>query len=557
MNQAINKKAGRESTGPAWLLVILAVAAGIWFAGLGGRALFNPDEGRYAEIPREMVASGDWVTPRLNDIKYFEKPPLHYWATAVGYAALGQSEFTARLWVGLTGFAGVLLAFFLGRRLYGPGAGLFSALVLASSLLYFVLGHLNILDMGVSFFLQLAMTGFILAQPRTGLPEPSPHWMSMAWIAAALALLSKGLIGLALPVLALIAYSALNRDFSPWRRLRIWPGLAWFALLSVPWFVIVSMRNPEFAHFFFIHEHFERYLTPVHKHTEPAWYFPVIALAGALPWTGLTVHALLGAWRAEPQTGFDSRRFLLLWVLAVIGFFSLSSSKLAPYILPAFPAMALLTGDFIHRASVRVLRHHLLAIAVVASIGLVAALLVSIPESDRIPEPLMGGLALSVRAGLATLALSAWTGFALLRSGSRRRLAMTLAAMGALVFLSLLLQGSDALRESRSGRSLAEAIAPHISADTALFVVEEYEQTVSFYLGRTHTLVDYHGEFEFGLKQEPDKALPDRQAFLAAWDREPEAIAIMKPSVYDELQRAGLHGRVLGENLKFLAVQKQ
>jgi len=545
-----------ESANSGVGLIILTLVAVIWFAGLGGRALFNPDEGRYAEIPREMVATGDWLTPRLNGIKYFEKPPLHYWATAVAYTGLGESEFTARLWVGLTGFAGVLLAWLLGRRLYGPDGGLLSGLILASSLLYFLLGHLNILDMGVSFFLQLAVTGFLLAQPGQTNLNPSKHWMTLAWAAAALALLSKGLIGLALPVLALAAYSVLNRDFSAWRRLQLLQGLAVFLLIGAPWFIMVSIKNPEFAHFFFIHEHLERYLTPVHKHTEPVWYFPVIALAGALPWTGLVVHALIRAWGADSGQAFASRRFLLVWVLAVIGFFSLSSSKLAPYILPAFPAMALLTGDFISRASVPVLRRHLAVIAALASIGLLAAFIAPIPASPRIPANLMGDLVLDVRIALFALSLATGLALVLLRSDHGGKKAIIVSGVGAMVFMSMLLQGSDALRESRSGRSIADSIRPQLTEESRIFIIEEYDQTVSFYLGRTHTMVGYRGELDFGLQLQPELALPDREAFLRTWDTEPNPIAIMKPGVYEELQRAGVPLERLGGNLKMVAVAK-
>lgn len=543
-----------ESANTGMALILLALVAAIWFAGLGDRALFNPDEGRYAEIPREMVETGDWLTPRLNGIKYFEKPPLHYWATAVAYTGWGESEFTARLWVGLVGFAGVLLAWLLGRRLFGPDAGLASALVLASLLLYFLLGHLNILDMGVSFFLQLALTGFLLAQPRPADLSPSKKWMTLAWAAAALAMLSKGLIGPALPVLALLGYSLLNRDFSPWRRLNLLPGLAVFLLISAPWFILVSMENPEFARFFFIHEHFERYLTPVHKHTEPIWYFPVIALAGALPWTGLVVHALIRAWGADSGRTFASRRFLVVWVLAVIGFFSLSSSKLAPYILPAFPALALLTGDFIARASAPVLRRHLAVIAALAMTGLLAAFVAPIPASPRIPADLMGDLVLRVRVALFALSLATGLALVLLRSDRGAKKAIIVSAVGALVFMSMLLQGSDALRESRSGRSIADAIRPHLSDDSRIFIIEEYDQTVSFYLGRTHTMVGYRGELDFGLRQQPELALPDRQAFLRAWQEEPDPIAIMKPGVYEEFREAGIPVELLGGNLKMVAV---
>src|SRR4051812_32897878 len=203
----------------AWVLV--AVSAAIWFAALGFRTLVKPDEGRYAEIAREMAVTGDWVTPRLNGIKYFEKPPLQYWATAAAFRAFGENDWTARLWTGLTGLAGVLLAWRLARRLYGETAGLLAATVLGTSVMYFVVGHLNTLDMGTTFFLEAALAGFLFAQ---GAPPRSPderRWMLAAWAAMALATLSKGLIGLAFPVLTLIAYSVVERDLRPWRRLHI------------------------------------------------------------------------------------------------------------------------------------------------------------------------------------------------------------------------------------------------------------------------------------------------------------------------------------------------
>src|SRR5262252_8113968 len=138
-------------------LALLALAALIiWFVNLDYRKLIKPDEGRYAELSREMAVSGDWVTPRLNGIKYFEKPPLHYWAGAAAFSLVGQHEWTARLWSALTGILGIGLAWFAGRRLFGRTAGLYAALVLGSSMMYVVVGHMNTLDMGLTLFLFLA-----------------------------------------------------------------------------------------------------------------------------------------------------------------------------------------------------------------------------------------------------------------------------------------------------------------------------------------------------------------------------------------------------------------
>ena len=137
----------------------------IWFANLEYRTLVKPDEGRYAEIPREMVVSGDWTTPRLNELKYFEKPPLQYWATATGLRRVfGEHQWTSRLWTGLTGFAGILLVWFAGLRLFGREAAGYAALLLGSSLLYVLMGHINTLDMGVTFFITLGIVGLLIGQ---------------------------------------------------------------------------------------------------------------------------------------------------------------------------------------------------------------------------------------------------------------------------------------------------------------------------------------------------------------------------------------------------------
>jgi 4-amino-4-deoxy-L-arabinose transferase-like glycosyltransferase len=152
------------STARAKSLLILALFALVWFGNLQYRDLFQTDEGRYAEIPREMLVSGDWVTPKLDGFKYFEKPPLQYWTTAATYWVFGLHNWTARLWSALTGFFGVLLTWFVGRRLYDARTGWGAALVLASSLYYGFMGHFNSLDMGLAFFMSANLFCFLLSQ---------------------------------------------------------------------------------------------------------------------------------------------------------------------------------------------------------------------------------------------------------------------------------------------------------------------------------------------------------------------------------------------------------
>jgi 4-amino-4-deoxy-L-arabinose transferase-like glycosyltransferase len=191
----------------AVLAAALSFLAVVWFGNIESRKLTKPDEGRYAEVPREMVATGDWLTPRLNGIKYFEKPPLQYWAAATAYSAFGLHHWTARLWSALTGLLGIFVIWFTGRRLNGEPAGILSALAAASSVLYVAVAHINTLDMGLTFFMGSSLCTFLLAQ-RQGIPvKERKLWMALSWVATAAAILSKGLVALILPGMTILVYS--------------------------------------------------------------------------------------------------------------------------------------------------------------------------------------------------------------------------------------------------------------------------------------------------------------------------------------------------------------
>src|SRR5208282_3323194 len=181
----------------AWLL--LAVFTLVWFANLDYRRLVHPDEGRYAEIPREMAVSGDWVTPRLDGIKYFEKPPLQYWLTATAYEAFGVHHWTARLWPALAGYLGVLSIGYVGLRLGGSSLGLYSAAALGGCLWYVLNAHILTLDAGLTLWMSVALGSLFIAQGPAASPRQTRWWMWVAWAAMALSTLSKGLIGIVLP----------------------------------------------------------------------------------------------------------------------------------------------------------------------------------------------------------------------------------------------------------------------------------------------------------------------------------------------------------------------
>lgn len=539
------------------LLLLALITALAWFSILDYRKLVGPDEGRYAEIPREMVASGDWLTPRLNGLKYFEKPPLQYWATAAAFTLFGEQQWSARLWSALTGFFGILAVYFTGRRLFGPEAGFYAALVLASSLLYALIGHINTLDTGVTFFMTLGLAGFLLAQSGKAGERERRNWMWLTWAGLALSVLSKGLMGVVLPGAVLVIYSVVERDFSIWRRLHMASGLAIFLAIAAPWFIAVSIVNPEFFRFFFIHEHFERFLTKAHGRYQPWWYFVPIFLAGILPWVVLVFDTLGRAWKQESgYTGrFRPQRFLFIWAVFIYFFFSISSSKLPSYILPVFPALALLMGHRLTQIDGRTFLWQAGPIAVLAVAALALAPQMVRFASEGVPAELYSKYA---AWGLGAAAVWLVATAAALYFGWRNRIPAGLVAFaaGGLIAGQLILTGHDSLSPEKSSYQVAQKVIPHLKPDAPFYSVGMYDQTLPFYIKRTVILVAHENEMAFGLIQEPGRWLPDLAAFAAAWRERPYALAVMPLATYRQFQRDGLPMEMIAANLDYAVVKK-
>ncbi|MGH8738601.1 MAG: phospholipid carrier-dependent glycosyltransferase [Burkholderiales bacterium] len=533
--------------------VLLLIFAFAWFVKLGQRDLFKPDEGRYAEISREMVASGDWLTPRLDGLKYFEKPPLQYWATAAAFEAFGQSAWSARLWTALTGFLGVLAAAFAAARLFGAPVGRATGLILGGSLMWVFMGHAASLDMGVSFFLSLAVSAFALAQHDGATPGGRRGWMLAGWAACALAVLSKGLIGIVLPAGAVALYVLWQRDWRLLARLELVAGLALFLAIAAPWFIAVSLANKEFAHFFFIHEHFERFLTKGHGRFQPWWYFlPVLAL-GLVPWTLALPGALAAATRRRPLLAFQPQRFLLAWSVLVFVFFSISDSKLFPYILPIFPALAMLLADWLLRVTPRALTW-LCACAALGGAALAALMPLA---TARLSGSLPPGMVASferwlVVAGVALFAAGAIASLAAMRA--RRGAALAWLAAGGFALTQLLLVAYQSLAPVYSARQIVERIRPALDAAKHVYFVQMFDHSFLFYAKRTAIMVGYKDELDTSLTWEYRNYLPTVEDFSRAWRRHGPAVALMPPAEYDRLVQAGLPMRLLARDPRRVAV---
>jgi 4-amino-4-deoxy-L-arabinose transferase-like glycosyltransferase len=326
------------------LLGLLAVLAAV--VGIGGATLplAEPDEARYAEIAREMAEAGDWVVPRLQGEVFRDKPPLVFWVSASAYAVFGVEDWAARLPVLIAAVVGLLVTWHLARGLYGPETAILAAVVLATCPLYYGMGEILTLDMPLALWTTIGM-----AAVWRSYASESRGAARIAWVAAALGVLTKGPIAAVLIGLPAALFLAALRDGRAARRALDPIGVVLFLVIAVPWFFAVEQRVPGYLAEFVFHHHIERFVNPWH-HREPMWFYLPVLLVGLFPWSVL--------WLTSPGRGRDlegepgptaKEGFLGLFAIWPVVVFSLSSSKLIPYVLPALPPLAILLAATILR----------------------------------------------------------------------------------------------------------------------------------------------------------------------------------------------------------------
>ena len=543
------------------LLALLAIF--IAFDDLDDRKLANPDEGRYSEISREMAASGDFVTPRLNGLKYFEKPPLQYWATAVSFKLFGESEFTARLYTALCGLGCILLVAYTGKRIFDEETGMLAGLVMLSAPYFVAMDEIVTLDMGLTFWMTLAVSSLMISQHALT-DATRRRWMWLAWAGMAAAVLSKGLIGIVFPAAAVFLYCIFQRDFRLLWKLEWLVGPLVFLAITVPWFTLVSMQNPEFLQFFFIHEHVERFLSTVHRREQPWWFFFPILFAGFLPWAVVLIPACVQGWRRplhvthSPGSAntFAAHKFVLLYSIFILLFFSKSGSKLPAYILPMFPLLALVVSCYVRSVEPKGLAWLILPILPLALAGAYAAWAAPAARADAFSRQLYGEMSVWGIAAALSVALGVVISFGLMRA-QRKWLGVVALSAGTIICMEMIERGYEKLSPLQSSFALSETIKPHLTPSTRLYSVGNYEQSLPFYLKRTLTLVDYVDEFEMGQNSEPEKWIAKLSDFPAAWNAPGAAIAIIPPRDVDKIRALGINFDVIHTDPRRAAIKKK
>jgi 4-amino-4-deoxy-L-arabinose transferase-like glycosyltransferase len=471
-------------------------AALLYFVGLGRPALWEPDEGRYAEIAREMAVSGDYVTPRNDWVRYFEKPPLIYWTTAAAMRLFGRDEFAARFQAALASVGEVAVAQVLGEAMLGATAGVLGALALALSPLVFGFARFATPDPALAFFLTAALASFhAAARAPTFRSGRGRQWMIIAAAMLALGTLAKGpvalLLGGAIALLWLIVQGR-------WRDAIRMPWLecvAVYAAIAAPWFVLAARRNPGFAQFFFVHEHLHRYLQDT-EHGWGPWFFIPIVIGGAWPWLYFVTFGL-GVARdpkdaATMEESPGARSFPLIWFAVIFIFFSIPRSKLGEYILPAMPPVAILAGSGLASLARYSEWRRGRIVGALALINAGVATGVAITFASGIGGKLTHALAADALAGAVALAAGSAIAYA---AASRYRIAWVgPLALGVVVAMGFAMKARADAAPMFSYRRLARTIAPYTAQGCALASYHHIVQALPFYTGAREKLVGYRGE---------------------------------------------------------------
>jgi 4-amino-4-deoxy-L-arabinose transferase-like glycosyltransferase len=502
--------------------VCAGLALCLYLTGLGRAALWEPDEGRYAEIAREMVVNHDYLTPRNNFVRYFEKPPLVYWATAASLKVLGQSEFAVRLQAAVASVGQVVITQALGEQMFGATTGLIAATALALSPLFFAFAGFATPDPALALFLTAAMACFYLgSQFAASRGAIDSRWMLATATLLALGTLTKGPVAVVLGGTIGILWLTIEGRSHQVLQLPWFKCAALYLGITAPWFVLVALRNPGFLHFFIIHEHFQRYLVST-EHGWGPWFYVPITIAGTWPWCFFVPFAWSrsdrpfrilrparnGALAREADrygAGKTRERaalhFLVIWFAVVLVFFSIPHSKLGEYILPGLPPIAILAARGLMQLSEYAESERQRLLLVFAAINAAAAITIM---AAIVIAPL-GGLshALAENTIIVAAAMLAGGVAPLLTHSSRTAgIAMPLAIAG-VIAMAAGMDARERIAPLVSYRGLAASIAPYADQGCRLMSYRHFEQALPFYTGAEEHLVDYRGELEpFGPPQD-------------------------------------------------------
>jgi len=473
----------------------------------------DPDETRYSLIASSMNQSGNYVTPHIKNVIYMEKPPLVSWATAIFFKIFGENDFSARFFVALCAWGCILLVYFMGRHFRDEKAGLYSAMLLTISLLPFILGHLNILDIPLTFFVSLALWfGYLALQNKS--PK---YFLYLFYFACALAFLTKGLIGVVFPFGILIIWLIWA---SRWRQILMFfspIGILIFLAVVCPWLIMAQRENPDFLWFFFVREHFLRFTTKMHRKEAPFYYYLPIVIGGLIPWLFYLIKAWKNKYIKESLFNSDENKFLIVWFLLIFIFYTVSSSKLIPYIAPVFLPLVLFAGCIFKRYEEEMLaeqndrRETIYRLAIIFQSLILFITLILPPIMKKYHLAGKGVIIVTSEKWWLYIVIPIIVLFLmtflpdLIYKKFKRNWFLSIYVLCAILLGSLLFAINDFLGPYRSSKVAKEAIAMHVPADRDLYQYRINFYGIDFYNKIRTPIVEEIGELSEGVDKMPEK----------------------------------------------------
>ena len=486
------------------------------FFRLGSLPLLQPDEGRNAEVAREMKVSGAWLSPSYNEIAYLDKPAFYFKTVALSLAAFGDNETAARLPSALFGLALLALTYVFCRRVHGPRCAIMAVIIIVTMPLFVVNSRTVIFDIALAFFVSTAIFAGYRAEECAG--KSRRNWYLLGALAAGLATLVKGPVGFLIPALVLLVFQRVEGRRGVWKRLLAPLNLLVFFGVTLPWFIGLSLQHPDFPYYGLVEESFHRFTTKQFHRAQPLYFYALIVAGLFLPWSFVLPEAGVAAWKNKCFKS-PADRLCLVWAVVVIIFFSLSKSKMPGYILSVTVACGILVARFFERAmtrpdglAARIIGRAALTLAFLC----LAAALAGIYFSTHL-KPLAGPLGIppadAEELGRhllpAMILLLVFVGLGLLTRFRRDAgLAFVSFALFPLLLFSTNLGVIGLVFNAKSARRLAQQF-PSLPPQTELACYKCYPCGLPFYLGRTFTLISTDGrEFTsnyilFRLKNNP------------------------------------------------------
>jgi 4-amino-4-deoxy-L-arabinose transferase-like glycosyltransferase len=484
------------------LVVAILVAATCCLARLGSLPLIQPDEGRNAEVAREMKDAHEWLVPTYDGLPYLDKPAFYFRLVALSMSAFGENETAARLPGALFALALLALVFVFSRRAYGERTAALAVLVVGTTPLVIAFARIVIFDMVLAFFVAAAIFAGYVAEEKAGLARA--RWYLLGAACSAVATLVKGPVGFILPALVLAVFNALDRRPGGGALARLLAPLNAVVFLAIvlPWFLALAHRRPDFVHYGLVEESLHRFTSPQFHRTAPFWYYLPVVAGVFFPWSLLLPESLAAAWTARTRWA-RADRLLATWALVAVVFFSISQSKLPGYVLTAVVALGILTARVLDLAlqhpagrAGRVVMRGATALAAVAG---AATLVLAVAATRRggLPALLHLGGAEFQRLAPATVPLMwslAVVALAAAAASWRRDLRMVVAAFALppLLLLTAAFGAARSYAESGSSRQLARTLGP-LPPAAELACLQCLPNGLPFYLRRPITIVTRDG----------------------------------------------------------------